>query len=253
MMIRQVSSRPVSPVSSSKRVVATTVEIAGEIVPLEVNWHATARRFTLRVDPSNGAARLTVPDYVGLNVAIAFLKRHELWLACERGKLDAPVPFVEGAVIPLRGTDHSVQLTGALDRRILCCTTSEGSVILIPGPRDMVAIQLKRWLKHEARSDISASVARHAFGLGVNPGRISLRDQRTRWGSCSSNNNLSFSWRLILAPKPVLDYVAAHEVAHLKEMNHGRHFWKLVHSTGTDVEWSRQWLTCHGQSLYRFG
>jgi hypothetical protein len=94
-MIRQVSSRPVSPVSSSKRVVATTVEIAGEIVPLEVNWHATARRFTLRVDPSNGAARLTVPDYVGLNVAIAFLKRHELWLACERGKLDAPVPFVE--------------------------------------------------------------------------------------------------------------------------------------------------------------
>ena len=117
----------------------------------------------------------------------------------------------------------------------------------------MLAIRLKRWLMGEARRDLEISVARHAERLQVCPSRIALRDQRTRWGSCSSNATLSFSWRLVLAPGFVLDYVAAHEVAHLIEMNHGAAFWKLVDTTDAEVAPARAWLSRHGRNLHRYG
>ncbi len=230
-----------------------SVEIAGETIALAVTWHPRARRFTLRVDPRTGGARLSVPSHADLDDAIAFLKRHESWLVRERDKIAAPVPFCDGCVIPLRGAPHVIRQKPVPGRKITLGDDCGAPAIWIAGAADMMAIRLTRWLKAEARREINSCVVRHAARLGTSPGHIVLRDQRSRWGSCSSSGSLSFSWRLILAPDSVLDYVAAHEVAHLLEMNHGPGFWKLVDDTGVDVALARQWLARNGQGLHRYG
>ncbi|MEM1307131.1 MAG: M48 family metallopeptidase, partial [Pseudomonadota bacterium] len=104
-----------------------------------------------------------------------------------------------------------------------------------------------------ARRDIEAAVALHADRLMLTPNRITIRDQVSRWGSCSSNGNLSFSWRLILAPSRILDYVAAHEVAHLEEMNHGPQFWALVRRSCPGTDEAKAWLDRYGIELHRYG
>jgi hypothetical protein len=249
-----VSHRPSGRAKGGSQATArAAVEIAGNTVLLAVSWHPRARRFTLRLDPRTGGARLTVPEHADLDAAIAFLKRHEGWIARERGRIAAPVPFAAGVSIPLRGEPHAVRLSGAAGRRVSTGSSDGEPVIWVSGDSDMVAIRLARWLKGEARSDIGRSVARHAARLSVRPARIVLRDQRSRWGSCSSSRALSFSWRLVLAPGEVLDYVAAHEVAHLIEMNHGPRFWKLVRGLDVDVSRARRWLARHGQALHRYG
>jgi hypothetical protein len=109
------------------------------------------------------------------------------------------------------------------------------------------------WFKRQAHADLKLRVDIHAKRLGLSPKRISVRDQSTRWGSCSSTGALSFSWRLILAPPFVLDYLAAHEVAHLQEMNHGPNFWALVARTMPRQGEARDWLHAHGSHLHAFG
>jgi predicted metal-dependent hydrolase len=106
------------------------------------------------------------------------------------------------------------------------------------------------FLKKQAREDLSNAIDFHAERLGVKPKSISIRDSKTRWGSCSSNGTLSFSWRIILAPSDILDYLAAHEVAHLREMNHSPRFWKLVEDTCPHTKQSRAWLKAHGAILH---
>ncbi|MGB6766784.1 MAG: SprT family zinc-dependent metalloprotease, partial [Methyloceanibacter sp.] len=109
------------------------------------------------------------------------------------------------------------------------------------------------WLKRQAHQDLKARVGVHANRLDLMPSRIFVRDQTTRWGSCSTTGALSFSWRLVLAPPFVLDYLAAHEVAHLGHMNHGPRFWGLVERTMPRHEEARSWLRKHGASLHRYG
>ena len=105
----------------------------------------------------------------------------------------------------------------------------------------------------QARTDLDACVSRHSKTLGVKARSISLRDQTSRWGSCTAGGLLSFSWRLIMAPAHVLDYVAAHEVAHLVEMNHGPRFWKHVARCMPRLEEAKRWLRSHGADLHRYG
>ena len=123
----------------------------------------------------------------------------------------------------------------------------------ISGDTDHAPRRFSDWLRAEVRRDIAASVAKHAKALGCTPKRIAVRDQATRWGSCSTSGTLSFSWRLIFAPPFVLDYVAAHEVAHMREMNHGPRFWRLVKDAVPATQKARIWLKRHGAELHRFG
>jgi len=113
--------------------------------------------------------------------------------------------------------------------------------------------RLMRFFKNEAKNDLSARVAEYAAALEVKPGRIQVKEIRSRWGSCSADGVLAFSWRVILAPPFVLDYLAAHEVAHLKEMNHSRRFWAQVKKALPDYERGRAWLDAHGASLHAIG
>jgi predicted metal-dependent hydrolase len=134
--------------------------------------------------------------------------------------------------------------TGGDGRRLLCVATHDAT---------HVSRRITDFLKREAKRDLEAAVARYTERLGVEVKRISIRDQVSRWGSCSTSGALSFSWRLVLAPRFVLDYLAAHEVAHLLEMNHSPRFWRLLGRICPDMERAKAWLDARGTDLHRYG
>jgi predicted metal-dependent hydrolase len=243
-----------------------------------------ARRFSLKVSHTERAAILTLPQEMRIEEAGDFLARHMEWLKRQIDRLPAPVPFSDGAIIPLRGVSHKISFIGAVRYQGVVWVDQADSVrpvdqwnasapckiqqksniwnlsdarplprICVSGDQKHGARRLADWLRNEAKADLARSTNHHAANLGCEPKRISVRDQSTRWGSCSSTGTISYSWRLIFAPQFVLDYVAAHEVAHLKEMNHGPRFWRLVRDTMPDMHKARAWLKQNGAELHRFG
>lgn len=228
--------------------------------PVLVRRSPRARRISLTVNEARRGAILTVPNYTSLEEAGDFLARHFDWLQERLQSIPDAIPFADTAVIPLRGEPHHIQFRpgdrkrGVVRRRDSDDPGGSGSPLLIvSGAPEHAPRRLKDWLKKQARDDLSDRCGVHAEALGVRPTRISVRDQSSRWGSCSANGALSFSWRLILAPHHVLDYLAAHEVAHLREMNHGVKFWAHVRATCTDTDKAKGWLKKHGASLHSYG
>ena len=222
---------------------------------LEVRRHPSARRLTLRVSRTRRAVIVTLPLQCNLDEAGTFLNRHIDWVRARLDSLPNHIPFENEAAMPLRGELHKIAFTGAPRTRIVSLDRDARNhpAILVPGPKDLAANRLTRWLFDQAKSDLEKSVATHAAVLSLKAKRIAIRDQTSRWGSCSTTGALSFSWRLVLAPSFVLDYVAAHEVAHLAEMNHGPRFWALVKKIRPEFEAAKQWLQVRGPDLHRYG
>ncbi len=238
-------------VSTSGR--ATGIEDMGARV--EVRRHAGARRLTLRVSRTRRAVIVTIPLQCDLDEAGTFISRNIDWVRERLDNLPDPVPFVHGSAMPLRGEPHAIVFTDAGSSRLVALnrTATPRPEIRVPGTEATAEKRLRGWLFDEAKRDLDRSVMLHAKRLNVQPKRIVVRDQTTRWGSCSTTRVLSFSWRLVLAPPAILDYVAAHEVAHLAEMNHGPRFWALVRKTLPDFETSKRWLQVYGLDLHRYG
>jgi predicted metal-dependent hydrolase len=222
---------------------------------VEGRRHPGARRLTLRVSRPSRAVIVTIPVQCDLDEAGSFLNRHIEWVRERLDSLPDPVPFRDNAAMPLRGEPHRVVFTANPSTRIVNIVKIEGHrpQIHVPGDVETAPRRLRIWLFDEAKRDLDKRVACHAARLGLKAKRIAVRDQTSRWGSCSTTGVLSFSWRLILAPPPILDYVAAHEVAHLKEMNHGPKFWSLVEKTMPDLEHAKRWLQIYGLDLHRYG
>lgn len=240
---------------SRKRARTVALQVQGIGVPVEVRQHAGARRLTLRVSKTRRAVVVTVPSGCRIEEADRFLKTHVDWVRERLGRVPAPVPLADGASIPLRGTPHRIRFIGPAQGSSVVDIDSppQGTPrLLVTGRTEHAARRLKDWLVGEAHNDLDERVSWHAHKLGVRARRITLRDQTTRWGSCSASGLLSFSWRLILAPTYVLDYVAAHEVAHLREMNHGPRFWKLVTGAVPRLEEAKHWLRNEGTDLHRY-
>lgn len=225
---------------------------------VEVRRHPRARRLTLRVSRTRRAVIVTLPVQCDLGEAGTFLHRHIDWVRERLGNIPDPVPFIHGAMIPLRGEPHRVAFSG-YGRRVAPVSRhaptgpSSFAEIVVAGDHEHAPRRLRDWLQEEARRDLDASVSVHARRLGLAPKRIVVRDQTSRWGSCSTNGVLSFSWRLVMAPPLILDYVAAHEVAHLAQMNHGPRFWALVKRTMPELEDAKRWLRVYGMDLHRYG
>lgn len=246
-----------------KRVTTLDLAIAEFGAPIEVRRHPRARRFTLRVNEARREAVFTIPLYVSAKEAVAFLSRHKQWLTGRLQALPVPAPFADGMRLPLRGHSHVVRFVGtARGRGVAWIEDGLGfdlplfggaPVICVTGGTEHAPRRLADWLRSEARADLARRVARHAEVHRVKVKRITVRDQATRWGSCSSTGVVSFSWRLVLTPPFVLDYVAAHEVAHLRELNHGPRFWRLVAKTVPRMDEAREWLKAHGVDLHRYG
>src|SRR5262245_13673713 len=230
------------------------LRIRGLSAAVEVRRHPKARRMTLRVSRTKRMVVVTLPLQCDLDEAGTFVNTHIEWVRQHLGSLPQPVPFRHGAVVPFRGRPHRVVFAGPGRGVVNVGKTAGGmGVLTVHGPREQAPTRLKRWLADQALRDLDARVQWHARNLGLTPKRITVRDQTSRWGSCSTNAALSFSWRLVMAPPSVLDYVTAHEVAHLRQMNHGPRFWVLVRKTMPEMEEARRWLRVYGMDLHRYG
>lgn len=225
---------------------------SGMSVPVRVHVDKRARGVSVRIDPHAREAVATAPALRHALDAISFASERVDWIAERLGALPPPVPFRPGAYIPLRGVIHRLRQAES-GRTVKFDRNGPTPVILIPGPREVFREKTRSFLRSAARADFAARVAVHAETLRVRPRSIAIKDMRSRWGSCSSEGRLNFSWRLVCAPPFALDYVAAHEVAHLKEMNHSSRFWKQVERAMPDWESARTWLQERGSALHAVG
>ena len=234
----------------------TSLALDGRRYGVVIHENARTSRLTLRLLPQpkgDDAFKITVPPGTPLTDIDTFLSRHLDWAAEQVGGRPEPVAIEDGATIPLRGVPTRIVHAGA-GRGLTKLDDLDGEpVLIVHGDADHVARRVTDFLKREAKADLARSVARHAKALGVKPRSITIRDTVSRWGSCSTTGALNFSWRIVLAPPEVLDYLAAHEVAHLREMNHSPRFWSLVEDLLPGMERQRRWLREHGATLHAVG
>lgn len=230
----------------------TVIELDGAQVTVTVRVHARARSYRLSL-PHSGKPVLTLPPHGRWPEAEAFLLRHRNWLAARLNRAPEGASLAEGSILPLRGVDHRIVATGRIRGRVEGADMDGERVLLVPGEPAHRARRLTDWLKDEALADLSERTTFHAGRLDVTVKAVRIRSQSSRWGSCSSSGNINYNWRLILAPPFVLDYVAAHEVAHLVEMNHSPAFWATVRRTLPDMDRGRAWLKAHGRQLMAYG
>jgi predicted metal-dependent hydrolase len=220
-------------------------------IPIEFRRSARAGRLSLRVDNARQRVVLVAPASVAKRHAMDFLIRHEGWINARVAQLPVVQPFQDGATIPILGVPHTIRGEPAKLRGLV---TLGAGIVTVPGAPEHVGRKLKDFLKKEAKREIAELARAKSAAVGRPVKGLTLRDTRSRWGSCSASGRLAFSWRLYLAPDWVLDYVVAHEVAHLKEMNHGPRFWALCASlTETDPKAARAWLKQHGGALHAYG
>jgi predicted metal-dependent hydrolase len=230
------------------------VKHGSQVFAIRLRRHRRARRYTLRIHPTDREAILTMPPRGLIAEAREFAQLHGGWIAARLGRLPKAAPFQPGTVVPLRGTPHRIVHRAGVRGTVWTETRESGDKVLcVAGGYEHIDRRIHDFLKREARRDLHKVALDHAEMLGVRVKRLSIRDQSSRWGSCTSAGSLSFSWRLILAPPFVLDYLAAHEVAHLVEMNHSPRFWRVVAKICPSVERAKKWLDTYGNDLHRYG
>ncbi|WP_439521674.1 M48 family metallopeptidase [Marivita sp.] len=201
---------------------------------------------TLRISRVDGVVTLTVPRGVSEREALAFAVEKQDWVRGHLSKQGSQTLVGPGQRLTVAGADFDLRDSAGKRLRVA------GNVIELPQPLEKGRVHLLAWLKEQARAELTRASDHYAGQLGRPYARLTLRDTRSRWGSCSSAGALMYSWRLILAPKAVLNYVAAHEVAHLQEMNHSPDFWRVVHQLYGPHQEARAWLRHDGPKLHRF-
>ncbi len=220
------------------------------LVPLVFQSNKRARRIIIRLDHFHARVVVVLPSRATRDQGRRFALLNKGWISDRLAALPRAVPLRGGARIPYLGIMHRIRPRPGERGTVW----REDGEIHVAGKPEHGKRRIEEWLKREARREIERRARAKAELIGKPISRITLRDPKSRWGSCSPRGALSFSWRLIMAPRRVLDYVVAHEVAHLKEMNHGPRFWKLTAElTRADVEEARAWLHHEGPGLHRFG
>ena len=218
--------------------------------PVLIRVSLRARRVGLRIDSLGHNVELILPRGVPASTGLRFLTAKREWVAARLAALPQPIPFVEGAVVPVLGVPHRIRRESAPSLPPVRIIEGE---IRVRGEPAHLARRVRDHLVITARNELAPRARRLAAQIGREVQRVSVRDTKSRWGSCSGDGNISFCWRLIFVPEPVLDYVVAHEVAHLAEMNHGPRFWRLVESLAPGRSDARRWLSRHRDRLLSYG
>ncbi len=236
-----------------------TIDTEGNPVAVRLRRSDRAKRLQIRI--GHDGAEIVLPKRAAVHEAETFLRERSTWVLAKLSELRATRSAVHAEEQSL--PDSAVLLAGEwLPLSINISQASQGQSAIRAGRRSKVSLvddaivlrtagtddtspedMLARWLRNRARREITQRVAIRSEEMGVQPGKLSIRDQRTRWASCSASGNLSFSWRLICAPPDVLDYIVVHELAHLAHMNHSKRFWRIVESHVGDIGRFRKWLT----------
>lgn len=221
----------------------------GTEVPVSVRRSARARRILLHVGAYDGQVELVLPPGCPPDEGLSFARSQTRWLAGQLARVGGAVPFADGAYFPLLGERIAIRRVAGAS----AVPALDGRELIVGGRPDTVAGRIRRWLRGQALAEIEPRARATALRVGRTPSRIAVRDTRSRWGSCSRAGNLNFSWRLVMAPEHVLDYVVAHEVAHLRELNHSDRFWAVVAELCPDHKVARRWLKTQGADLHRYG
>lgn len=218
---------------------------------IPVRWRASARarRVSLRICPREGAVVITLPPRASRRAGLALIREHESWVLEHLAALSPPLEFAPGVVLLLGGEPHVIRH----EPRARGGAFLEGRAIVVTGAREFLGRRVADFLRMEAKRRIAALAVPHAAALGVQLGAIRVKDTRSRWGSCAPDGTMAFSWRLVMAPDWVTDYVVAHEVAHLRELNHSPRFWALVDSLSPNRDAAVEWLRAEGPALLRVG
>jgi predicted metal-dependent hydrolase len=241
--------------------------LSGGALPYTLRRSPHAHRIRVVVDPARGAV-VTVPGGrrlgagEGRRLAATFVAEREGWIrghlsrqAERRARVAEAGPVGPGSQIPLYGREHTLVFVpaGSSARRSTVLRDAGGDQLIVRlaarDPRPAAEV-LRDYCRDLARPVIEAALMTHAPALGVDPTAVSIRDQRTRWGSASRAGRLSFSWRLILAPREALDTVVIHELAHLRVFGHGPRFWSVVAARRPDHRLWQRWLRDHAFELH---
>lgn len=202
----------------------------------------------MRIDPREGSVIVTLPPRAAQAAGRALLMDHAGWVAERLARLPQAVVLEDGVEVPLEGRSVVVRhVPGGRGTRLV------GEELLVSGAADFLARRVVDFLRNEARRRLTAAAAGKAEEAGLRIRRVVVKDTRSRWGSCTADGTLMFSWRLVMAPAEVQEYVVSHEVAHLRHMNHGPGFWKLVEVLTPHRRAAMRWLERGGAGLMRIG
>lgn len=227
-----------------------SLDVGGRTLPLKVKANSRAKRITLRIDPGGRALSLTVPVGLPTREINAFLEKYHGWILTKIAKFPIQDGLQEGGNITLRGVEHVIERTGKIRGMTSAIQQGDDHILRVSGDVEHLKRRIADFFKQEARKDLETSTEYHAQKLGRKFKSITLRDTRSRWGSCSSDGKLSYSWRIIMAPPFVLDYLTAHEVAHLVEMNHEPQFWAVCENLCPHTKEAKSWLKKNGSLLH---
>jgi len=231
-------------------VLPTSLLIEGKSLPLVVRENSKAKRLTLRLRPDGGGEIiLTVPLYHSKNQVIGFIEKSKPWLGKQMARIFQKLPYAEGMVLPVFGKHYELRHKPSQSFR----SWWGEDHLLVHAPVEKFGMCVEKSLHQVATQFLTSRTTLYASQLDKPVNRITLRDTRSRWGSCSPNGNISYSWRLVFAPEQVADYLCAHEVAHLKEMNHSPRFWKIVEGFCPEYKNLRYWLRQNGKTLFQYG
>jgi len=218
-------------------------------IKVQIKYNSRAKHTILRIDPRTDALIITVPKVLSPSKIRCLVENNANWILEKMSLLPPKTPFIDGQSFNLMG------------KRIVICHDPDNlggvklinKTLLVSGKVEHISRRIKDWLKKYAHDILANKVRSMAADLDASFGRISIRDNRSSWGSCSSKGNIAFSWRLIMAPEPVVNYMVAHEVAHLVHLNHSRDFWNTVDSLVANYQESKNWLRTNGDFLQRVG
>lgn len=215
---------------------------------IKIRRSARARRITLRVCQVTGGLKITIPSNLKISVLRIFINKNMNWIRTNLKNISPPILITDGVLLPIKGQDRKV----FTDVTLKSCYILKETELILPTSQDLLETQVKSVLKQIAGDYFSITCDNYAERLGVSFSKISIKDPKSRWGSCSSDKKLMFSWRLIMAPLAVSSYVAAHEIAHLLQMNHSQKYWNVVGSIYPNYRDQRNWLRENGRNLHKF-
>ncbi len=219
---------------------------------IRIKHSPRARRLALRLDPKDRVVNLVIPKGVSLNKAHDFMKFHETWIKKAMMELPAPIPYKDGRIIPILGSDRRIVINYDPSLQTTEIELSPRRLYVHTNKKDP-SVRIERFLKDYSREIITDIAKAKAIILKKKIKSVQIRDTKSRWGSCSADGKLSFSWRLIFAPTLALDYVVAHEVAHLVHLDHSTRFWNLCRDMSVDFVEGEHWMRNYGHELMRYG
>ena len=230
----------------------------GQRLPLEgltarLSVNPRARRLSIRIDARAGEAVLIAPSERKLAEVVAFARTKAGWMRERLAERPQGTPIEPGAVIDLFGKPTRLIATGGAGAARLT-EDADGPVIASGGEGEAYARRVENLFKRVARDTLQTRTDVHLRTLGQRPVRLSIADPKSRWGSCSPHNrSIRYSWRVIMAPPAVIDYLAAHEVAHLVHADHSPAYWAVVQRLVGDHRPFRKWLRENGPALHAVG